>query len=237
MYYPPYGYSRSDNLMENVNTTGNQNSNLNMLKNENMISYIRLLHAAPKAPSVDVYVNGRLLVKKFNYREFTDYFKLPSGTYNIKVFATGNTTEPVIETDLFVPPKEVITVAVIKDTNNDFLLYPAVETPLENAPPGKSRVRMAHFISNAPSVDIALPNGTILYKDVEFKDLEKYIEVPPGKYTFEVRLAGTEIPILYIPNIRLRPDRYYTVYAIGLIGDDPSPQVLIPLDGITYIDV
>jgi hypothetical protein len=72
---------------------------------------------------------------------------------------------------------------------------------------------------------------------VQFKDLENYIEVPIGRYTLEVRLAGTEIAILYIPNIRLRSDKYYTVYAIGLVGDEPSPQVLIPLDGISYLKV
>ena len=30
--------------------------------------------------------------------------------------------------------------------------------------------------------------------------------------------------ILYIPNIRLRSDRFYTIYAIGLVGDQPTPQ-------------
>jgi len=207
------------------------------MENENMLSYIRLLHAAPKAPAVDVYVNDNLLVKNFNYRQFTDYVKIPSGTYNVKVYTSGVKEEPIIETDLFVPPRSVITIAAIRDTNNEVVLYPIAEVPIENATAGKTRVRVVHLIPNAPAVDIALPNGTVIYEDVEFKDIEKYIEVLPGNYTFEVRLAGTEIPILYIPNIRLRANRYYTVYAVGLIGEEPSPQVLIPLDGITYIKI
>lgn len=243
MYYQPNRYFRSDDMMGNASTTGNSNATINSntqtgnIQNENMMSYVRLLHAAAKAPTVDVYVNDSLLVKNFNYREFTDYVKLPSGTYNVKVYPTGDKTNPAIETDLFVPPSSVITVAAIRDTNNDFSLLPAVEKPLANPTAGKAKVRVAHLISNAPSVDIALPNGTILFKDVQFKDIENYIEVPIGRYTLEVRLAGTEIPILYIPNIRLRSDKYYTVYAVGLVGDEPSPQVLIPLDGISYLKV
>jgi Domain of unknown function (DUF4397) len=244
MYYTPYGYFRSDNELQNNNSMGNggitQNNNTvqnNIIQNENMMSYVRLLHAAPKAPAVDVYVNDSLLVRNFNYREFTDYVKLPSGTYNLKVYATGDRLNPILETDLFVAPTTVTTVAVIRDADLNYSLFPAVEKPLQNITPGRARVRVAHFISNAPSVDIALPNGTLLYRDVEFKDLENYIELPPGRHTFEIRLAGTEVAILYIPNIRLRPDKYYTVYLVGLIGEEPDPQVLIPLDGITYLDL
>lgn len=244
MYYPPNGYFRSDDIVQDNGAIANnnmmQNNNtetISNIQNENMISYVRLLHAAAKAPTVDVYVNDNLLVRKFNYREFTDYVKLPSGTYNVKIYTTGDISEPLFETDLFVPPQNVITVAAIRETNNDLSLFPAVEKPITNNTAGKAKVRVAHLISNAPSVDIALPNGTILYKDVQFKDLENYIEVPIGRYTLEVRLAGTEIAILYIPNIRLRSDKYYTVYAIGLVGDEPSPQVLIPLDGISYLKV
>jgi Domain of unknown function (DUF4397) len=242
MYYKPYGYFRNDNVIQNntmTETDGPQQNNNqnNIVENENMISYIRLLHAGPKAPSVDVYVNDSLLVRRFNYREFTDYVKLPSGTYNIKVYATGDITSPIIETDLFIPPSIAMTVAVIMDTDKSYILFPAIETQLQNVTKGRSQVRVAHLISNAPSVDIALPNGTILYRDVQFKDLENYIELPVGRYTLEIRLAGTEVAILYIPNIRLRADRYYTIYAIGLIGEEPDPQVLIPLDGITYLDL
>jgi len=233
MYYSPYSFYRSDE----GNQDNNMNISNNIMENENMLSYIRLLHAAPKAPAVDVYVNDNLLVKNFNYRQFTDYVKIPSGTYNVKVYTSGVKEEPIIETDLFVPPRSVITIAAIRDTNNEVVLYPIAEVPIENATVGKTRVRVVHLIPNAPAVDIALPNGTVIYEDVEFKDIEKYIEVLPGNYTFEVRLAGTEIPILYIPNIRLRANRYYTVYAVGLIGEEPSPQVLIPLDGITYIKI
>ncbi len=233
MYYSPYSFYRSDESQQ----SSNMDINKNIMENENMLSYIRLMHAAPKAPAVDVYVNDNILVRNFNYRQFTDYVKIPSGTYNVKVYSSGAIEEPIIETDLFVPPRSVITIAAIRDTNGEVTLYPIVEEPLETTTVGKTRVRVVHLISNAPAVDIALPDGTVIYENVQFKDIEKYIEVLPGNYTFEVRLAGTEIPILYIPNIKLRANRYYTVYAIGLIGEDPSPQVLIPLDGITYIKI
>jgi len=60
MYYSPYSFYRSDE--GNQSNNSNMNISNNMMENENMLSYIRLLHAAPKAPAVDVYINDNLLV-------------------------------------------------------------------------------------------------------------------------------------------------------------------------------
>jgi len=48
----------------------------------------------------------------------------------------------------------------------------------------------------------------------------------PMNYTLQVRVAGTDNVVLTVPNVPLEADKYYTVYAIGLAGEDPELQAL-----------
>jgi len=52
-----------------------------------------------------------------------------------------------------------------------------------------------------------------------------------------LKLANTDIDMLYVPNINLKSDKYYTLYLIGLVTNFPAPQMLIPLDGISYLNI
>lgn len=196
-------------------------------------SYIRLLHASPDAPGVDVYANGKLLTRNLNYRGFTPYMALDSGNYNIKVFPTGKTSNPVIDTNLTIPPNQILTVAAIGKLNNIGLLpIPDPKLPREQ---NKAYARFVHLSPNAPNVDITLPNGNKLFTDVQYREITNYIPVNPGTYELQARPTGTSQVILQVPNINLKPNRFYTVYAIGLADGQPSLQVLIPLDGNSYL--
>jgi len=199
-------------------------------------SYVRFLHAATKSPDVDVYVNNKLAIPGLKYREFTDYMKLPPGTYNIKVYPAKDTSKAVIDSDVTVKPKIVSTI-VAYSQDRKLSLLPVEETPLLAPTQKKAKIRIAHLIENIPPVDIYLSDGTLLYKNVNFKDLTKYIELNPNTYIIDIKLADTDISMLYVPNMNLNGDHYYTLYLIGLVNDYPEPQMLIPLDGITYLDL
>jgi len=111
------------------------------------------------------------------------------------------------------------------------VLEPKVNNPTNNA-----YVKFAHLSPNAGAVDVTVPDGKILFKNVNYKESTDYIQVPPGTYTFDVRPTGTKTTALYVPNVRLKAQRFYTVYAVGLVGDHPGLQALIPLDGSSYLD-
>jgi hypothetical protein len=76
-----------------------------------------------------------------------------------------------------------------------------------------------------------LPNGTVIFSNVSFKNVTPYIDVDPMNYTLQVRVAGTSDVVLTVPNVNLAADKYYTVYAIGLAGDEPGLEALLLLDG------
>lgn len=203
---------------------------------DNMSAYVRLVHIAARAPDLDFYVNDKLVIRSLVYREFTEYIKLPSGTYNIKIYRANNRDFPLANVDIFIAPKSVTTIAAYRQRNK-LRLYPIEEIPLASPTKGKAKIRIAQFIENIPPIDVVLSDGTVLYRGVNFKDITNYIELPIGRYTMILKLADTDIDMLYVPNINLKSDKYYTLYLIGLVNNFPSPQMLIPLDGISYLNI
>ena len=199
------------------------------------ISYLRLLHASPKSPAVDVYINNMLKFRNLRYGAFTDYIEVITGNYNVKIYATGTKVSPVLSKNIFVPPGRIYTASAIGILPNiDILLIPE---PKILEPLDKVYIKFAHLSPNAGAVDIVLPNGTILFENISYKGFTDYIEVPAGTYTLEARPTGTTTTALYVPNVTLKPQRFYTVYAVGLINDRPGIQALIPLDGNSYLDL
>lgn len=199
---------------------------INMSKPIN--SRIRVFHASPNAPAVDVYTNGNLIVKDLAYTEISQYLPVPPGNYNIKVFPTGETKGAVVNTNLFVPGNSTITVAAIGTLPN-ISLYPVPEpsAPKNN---GRPCVRFVHLSPNAPNVDIRLEDGTTVFGNVAYKGITNYTCVPEGSYTFDVVPTGTNNVVLTVPDVMLKSDTYYTIYALGLVGKNPPLEAVLITD-------
>ncbi|MFZ5988483.1 MAG: DUF4397 domain-containing protein [Bacillota bacterium] len=199
----------------------------------NMNSYIRVLHASPNAPAVDIYANDILIARNLSYRGFSNYLPVPPGRYNVRIYPAGQKINPVLNTSITVPERSIQTAAAIGLVPQ--LSLQVVNDPVIPTVPGRVLVRFVHFSPNAPSVDITLSGGSPVFQDVEYREVTDYVPINPGTYTLYARIAGTGQQILYVPNITLKADRFYTVYAVGIAGGNPPLQALIPLDGNSYI--
>ena len=192
---------------------------------QQMNSKIRVLHAVPNAPAVDVYANDNLIVKNLAYREMSPYLPVPSGNYNIKVYPTGETTNPVIESSVYIPENSIYTIAAIGELP-DISLYP-IQEPTSANKTGMSCVRFIHLSPNAPAVDIKLPDGSIVFSNVPFKSIASYTCVPSGTYTFRINPSGSDNVVLTVPDVKLYPNTFYTIYAVGLVGETPNLEALL----------
>jgi len=197
-------------------------------------TYIRVLHAVPNAPAVDVYVNEKKIGTNLTYREFSEYVTLPAGQYSLQIFPAGQKDSPVIQKNVNIPAGSIYTVVASGTLPNIELV--SVPEPRADIPQGMTYVRFAHFSPNAPNVDVRLPDGSLLFQNIGYKEMASYIPVRPGTYTFEVFPTGGDKRVLYVPNITLKANRFYTIYAVGLVGNTETPlQVLVPLDGNSYL--
>lgn len=194
-------------------------------------SYIRVLHAVPDAPKVDVYADDQLIAKDLAFGKYTDYLSVPEGNYEIAVYAAGTKSNPVLKNMLMIRPDTIHTIAAVGTLNTIGLL--AIPDRMAGDEPAISLVRFCHLSPNAPAVDITLPDGTILFRNVSFKQLTPYISVSPMNYTLQVRPAGTSTVVLTIPNVNLRSGMVYTIYAIGLVGKEPELSALPVTDGMS----
>jgi hypothetical protein len=128
---------------------------------------LRVVHAAPDAPAVDVYAEGldTPLLSDVEYGEVTEYLKVEEGTYNIQLRGAGASasSDPVYETgDLTVSDGDVITAIATgffasMDDADKFRVLPLFED-FEPVAFGSARVRIVHAAPDAPTVAIDVGN-------------------------------------------------------------------------------
>jgi len=205
----------------------------NMMRQLEESSYVRVLHSSPGAPRVDVYANGNLIARNLRYGSFTPYLKLIPGRYKITVYPAGTSSTPIINTTVNLEPNNIYTAAAIgRPENIELFTIPDKRVAIN---PAMTNLRFIHLSPDAPAVDITLPDGKVLFSNVSYKGITDYIPVAPGRYTIQARPAGTDKIVLNVPNIVLRGGLNISVYAVGLAKGKPGLQVLVPLDGSTYL--
>jgi hypothetical protein len=196
-------------------------------------SYIRLFHASPGTPAADVYIDNGLVASHLAFKSFTGYMRIFPGNHNIKVFPTGNTEQVLLDTDLSIPVRSILTCAII-----GLLPGIGIKTFFETVvriEPGKLRLRFSNLVPDSSDMDLVLSGGQMLFEEVSYGKATNYILIPDGTYAFYLQKSGTDNSLLYVPNIRLTEGRFYTIYAVGQTRGEIPLQVLIPLDGNSYI--
>jgi hypothetical protein len=193
------------------------------------LARVRVVHASPDAPAVDVWVNDAVAFSGAPFKGITEYAELPAATYNVKVVPAGEMSPVVIDTDLSInlEDREYTVVAVGKLAD----IEPVVLVD-NNAQPasGFAHVRFFHASPDAPAVDIAVKDGPVLFENILFKNASDYLPVGAGKYDLEVRLAGTDTVALEVPGVMLEDGSVYTVFAMGLAGGSPSLMAVPSVD-------
>ena len=195
---------------------------------KNNSSLVRVFHAAPQAPNVDVYVNDQMVFSNLAFGDFTRYVYLDEGEYNVSVYLAGQKDRPVINQMVDVPSQQIFTIAATGNLDNlGLLVIPdkVSKSPSQNY----SSVRVIHLSPNAPGVDI-LVDGDTLFEDISFGEGTDYVDLNPGTYNVNVVL-NTDKSVVLPLKVTLNPDKIYTIY---IIGNPPTLQAVQVVDGDTY---
>jgi hypothetical protein len=190
---------------------------------------VRVVHASPDAPAVDVWVNGAVAFSNAPFKGITSYAELAPGSYQVQVSPTGATEPIVIDATLDLAADTDYTVVAVGTLDS---IEPLVLVDNNSAPAaGKAHVRFVHASPDAPAVDIAVANGgPVLFSNVAFKGTGDYLPVDAGTYDLEVRLAGTDTVALSVPGVSLEEGKVYTVFAMGLAGGEPALTAVPSVD-------
>jgi hypothetical protein len=195
---------------------------------------VRVLHASPDAPAVDVYVDGSEAISNLAFGSITDYVSLPAGNHAIKVFpaSADGTGTPVIDVPaLTVESGKDYTVAAAGKVAD---IAPEVFVDNNAAPAANTaHVRVVHLSPDAPNVDIFAQGAGVVIPNLAFKAAANYLPLASGSYDLEVRAAGSSTAVLSLPDTNLEAGKVYTAFAIGLAGGDPALSVKLTTDATT----
>jgi Domain of unknown function (DUF4397) len=176
---------------------------------------VRVLHASPDAPAVDVYADGSKVLTDVPFGVISDYLTVPAGPHHLQVYATGTTSGAVIDADVTLAAGKAYTVAAT-DALSKIEAQVIVDDPVPAA--GKAQVRAVHLSADAPAVDVA-PRGSAagaaLVKGLVYPKNTGYLDVNPASYQLDVRLAGTTTVALGLPTLDVAANTSYSVFVIG----------------------
>jgi len=172
---------------------------------------VRIVHASPDAPAVDVYVDGTAVVQGAEFKDATEYLPLKAGEYKVEIYPAGKKDKAVLSQKVRVDAGKAYTVAAAnKLANLELVIAEDSTEPTE----GKAKVRVGHLSPDAPTVDVGLKSGDALFSGASFKGITDYKEVDPGTYDLEIRTPEGK-KVLDLTGTKLEADTVYTVLAVN----------------------
>jgi hypothetical protein len=195
---------------------------------------VRVVHASPDAPSVDVLVDDAQVLTAVPYLGSSSYLDVPSGTRNVKVNATGTSTT-VIDTDLQLAVGTDYTVIAGGLVSS---IEPLVLTDDRTAPPaGNVKVRAVHGAPSAPAVDVYvtepgadIATATPVLTSVPFGAASDYLSVPAGDYQVRVTPAGSKTVVIDSGSLTLAAGQVRTALAVDSPGGGAPFDLLVLAD-------
>lgn len=183
---------------------------------------VRVVHASPDAPDVDVLVDDSEVLADVPYLGASDYLVLTSGDHNFKVNAAGTATT-VIDADASLTDGSDYTVIA---SGLAATIEPLVLEDDNSAPAtGEVRLRAIHGAPGAPAVDIYvtapgadLEAETPALTGVEFGDVSEYLDVPAGDYQLRVTPTGVKLAVIDSGTLSLAAGQVRTAVAVDAAG-------------------
>jgi hypothetical protein len=205
---------------------------------------VQIVHAAPAAPTVDVYVTApdadiqtAQPLATASFKDSTDQVEVTGGDYQIRITAAGTKTVVFDSGTVTLPADADLLVAATQNTGTGpspvtLLVADGTSSFKIWDVNSKANVRVVHAVSDAPAVDVIANNALTLFDGVAFPDVTSYVTVDAGDYLIDVAVDGDESTVVIDDaSISVENGMFYTAFAnsvtatIGLdfVTDVPRP--------------
>lgn len=182
-------------------------------------AYVRVVHASPDAPAVDVYVDGMRTVAGAEFKAVTPYGDVPSGKHKVMVTAAGNKEAVVFEADVDLTAGTYYTVAAVGYLKN---IKPKIFTDMGlNKDKGKAEINVYHLSPNGPRVQtlaVDMGNAALLKNGLAYGNREKLVVNPMGVNLNVVPFGATTPVVKNLSGISVAGGKTYSVFAVGVVG-------------------
>lgn len=188
------------------------------------VARLRVIHASPDAPNVDVYSDGQRLLRNVRFRQISNYLDLLPGEYQLQVVQAGRSLQTgpvVIDAPLTVESGRVYMVAAAGKLAEikPIMIQDDAQQPAN----GRGLVRVWHLSPDAPAVDVVLPNSgdAKLASNLSFGEATDYMDIAPGTSVVSIRPAGTANEVAGFQMI-IATNSVNTMYITGLLDGAPA---------------
>jgi len=183
---------------------------------------LRVVHASPDAPAVDVLVNNTRVLEGVAYQAASSYLPVDTGAQRIRVNAAGTDTTVIDVTPTL--DKDVAYTAFAIDRLSSIEPLLTVDER-DSAPKGNVNIRVIHGAPSAPAVDVYvtspdadLSSAEPVLKNVPFRAVSDYLQVPAGEYRARVTAAGKKQAVIDSGALELTSGLTATVIALDAPG-------------------
>ena len=186
---------------------------------------LRVAHASPDAPAVDVYVDGTKAVSSLSFRSVTDYLEPSTGSREVavKVAGTDTTVFGPVTLDLAAEDYTAVARGEVGSDDTEFTVDVLEDTNGANLG-DEARVRAIHASPDAPAVDVTVDDDALtLFDDLSYGSSSGYTTVPAGSYEAEIRPAGGGEPV-FEADVDLSAGSTDTAFAVGYLSPDDEPS-------------
>jgi hypothetical protein len=184
---------------------------------------IRVLHSSYDSPNIDVYINGKRIIKDLPFKNVSTDWLLKPGKYHIDIYPTGNMVDSVLNKKITVEPGKSYTLTTIEHVKKMRLLM------FENhpeVPAIEAKVRFIHLSPDADKLDIAVMNRDVIFPNVAYKQATEYLGLTPMTVDLEAREAGSKNVALSMPKLQFKANESYTIVIVGSAKDSPELQFI-----------
>lgn len=181
---------------------------------------VRVAHASPDAPAVDVYADDTLLVPNLALGQMTGHIALPAGTYTLAVRPAGSPAAdaPVASSQVTLDPSTpTVTVAAVGEVGAGTLALQVFADQVAGIQPEQARLAVINAVPGA-TVDVSLTDesGTALTAALETGMQSNTVDVPAGEFMILVGIKGVDTPVdLVVPAETYYGGVYYSVLVFG----------------------
>ena len=230
--YSPINLAVSDGINPSV-----------VLRDVNTPAALRVVHASPDAPAVDIVVNDDFatpLINALSYPDFTAYVTVPADSYNVKVAADADNDIVAIDADLDLTAGSVSSVLAVGELG-DASIAPLVLSDSIRRIATEARVRLVHGSPSAGAVDIYvvapgtdLATATPAFSNVPFLADTGYVSLLAGDYDIVITATGSKTAAIGPLAVSVEAGGIYTAIARDEVGGG-GPLGVILLDDFAVL--
>jgi hypothetical protein len=183
---------------------------------------VRVVHASPDAPNVDVLVDGKKVLTNVSYKTASPYLTLETGSRKVQVRATGTSIDAIAATATIASHKDYTILAVGK-----LAAISALALQDDNSAPaaGQIKLRVIHASPSAGNVDVYvvapgtdITTVTATLSNLAFKTASAYLSVAAGSYEVIVTAPGSKVSVIDSGSLTFTAGQIRTVVALDAMG-------------------